>query len=67
MHTLYENLFIKLPSHMMGLSVTVLCTPCMGVNLWGESPLYANPANISDILAKALAEGKDVKVTADLI
>jgi len=23
----------------------VLCTPGMGVNLWGESPLYMNPVN----------------------
>jgi len=30
----------------------------MGVNLWGESPLYVNPANMVDILAKVLAEGK---------
>ena len=30
----------------------------MGVNLWGESPLYVNPANVVDILAKVLAEGK---------
>jgi hypothetical protein len=22
-----------------------LCTPGMGVNLWGESPLYVNPVN----------------------
>ena len=21
------------------------CTPGMGVNLWGESPLYVNPVN----------------------
>jgi hypothetical protein len=24
-------------------------TPGMGVNLWGESPLYVNPANVKDI------------------
>ena len=30
----------------------------MGVNLWGVSPLYANPANMLDILAKVLVEGK---------
>jgi hypothetical protein len=23
-----------------------LCTPGMGVNLWGESPLYVNPLNL---------------------
>jgi hypothetical protein len=22
-----------------------LCTPGMGVNLWGESPLYVNPVS----------------------
>ena len=26
-----------------------LCTPGTGVNLWGESPLYMNPANVIDI------------------
>jgi len=43
-----------------GLAVrwTELCTPGMGVNLWGESPLYVNPVNIVNILTKILAEGK---------
>ena len=27
----------------------LLCTPGMGVNLWGESPLYMNPVNVIDI------------------
>jgi hypothetical protein len=35
-----------------------LCTPSMGVNLWGESPLYANPVNVLNTLTKVLAEGK---------
>ena len=35
-----------------------LCTPGMGVNLWGESPLYVNPVNVLNILTKILAEGK---------
>jgi len=35
-----------------------MCTPGMGVNLWGESPLYVNPVNMLKILAKVLAEGK---------
>ena len=28
----------------------------MGVNLWGESPLYVNPVNMLNILTKVLAE-----------
>ena len=32
-----------------------MCTPGMGVNLWGESPLYVNPAKA---LAEVLAENK---------
>jgi len=39
-----------------------LCTPGMGVNLWGESPLYVNPVNMLNILTKVLAEGKGVIV-----
>ena len=35
-----------------------LCTPVMGVNLWGVSPLYVNPVNVLITLAKVLAEGK---------
>ena len=35
-----------------------MCTPGMGVNLWGESPLYVNPVNVLNILTKILAEGK---------
>jgi len=39
----------------------LLCTPGMGVNLWGESPLYVNPVSKSlDLLAQVLAEGKGV-------
>jgi hypothetical protein len=34
------------------------CTPGMGVNLWGVSPLYMNPVNMLNILTKILAEGK---------
>ncbi len=30
----------------------------MGVNLWGESPLYVKPVNVLNILTKILAEGK---------
>ena len=41
---------------------TSLCTPGMGVNLWGESPLYVNPAKMLKILTKVLAEGKGVAV-----
>jgi hypothetical protein len=36
------------------------CTPGMGVNLWGESPLYMNPVNVLNILTKILAEGKGI-------
>ena len=37
---------------------TALCTPGMGVNLWGASPLYVSPVNMLNILTKVLAEGK---------
>ena len=30
----------------------------MGVNLWGESPLYVNPVKVLNILTKVLAEDK---------
>jgi len=30
----------------------------MGVILWGESPIYVNPVNVLNTLAKVLAEGK---------
>jgi hypothetical protein len=30
----------------------------MGVNLWGESPLYVNPASVFTTFAQVLAEGK---------
>jgi len=35
-----------------------LCTPGIGLNLWGESPLYVNPVNVLNTLTKILAEGK---------
>ena len=35
-----------------------LCTPGMGVNLWGESPLYVNPVKCLNHLTQVLAEGK---------
>jgi hypothetical protein len=37
-----------------------LCTPGMGVNLWGVSALYVNPVNVKSswTLTKVLAEGK---------
>jgi hypothetical protein len=35
-------------------------TPGMGVNLWGESPLYVNPVKILNILANVLGDGKGV-------
>jgi hypothetical protein len=34
------------------------CTPDIGVNLWGASPLYVNPVNVLNILTKVLAEDK---------
>jgi len=39
-----------------------LCTPGMGVNLWGVSPLYVNPVNMLNILTKILAKGKGIVV-----
>jgi hypothetical protein len=38
------------------------CTPGMGVNLWGASPLYMNPVNVLNTLAKVLADGKGIFV-----
>ncbi|MGB9497033.1 MAG: hypothetical protein ACKVE3_04065 [Dissulfuribacterales bacterium] len=38
------------------------CTPGMGVNLWGESPLYMNPVPSFMMVAKVPAEGKGVTV-----
>ena len=32
----------------------------MGVNLWGESPLYVNPVKVLNTLTKVLAEDKGV-------
>jgi hypothetical protein len=37
-----------------------MCTPGMGVNSWGVSPLYVNPVNVLSILTKILAEGKGI-------
>jgi hypothetical protein len=37
-----------------------MCTPGMGANLWGESPLYVNPVNVLNMLTKILAEGKGI-------
>ena len=31
---------------------SALCTPGMGVNLWGASPLYVNPVNEFNSLTK---------------
>ena len=42
------------------------CTPGMGVNLWGESPLYVNPVNVFNTLTKVLADGKGVSVRKGL-
>ena len=38
----------------------------MGVNLWGESPLYVNPVNVLSTLAKVLADGKGIFVRSCL-
>jgi len=45
---------------------SALCTPGMGVNLWGESPLYVNPAKSFNNLAEVLAEGKGVSARKGL-
>ena len=44
-------------ARLAAVACTPLCTPGMGVNLWGESPLYVNPVNVK-ALTKVLAEGK---------
>jgi len=31
---------------LLGRPLKFLCTPGMGVNLWGASPLYVNPVNV---------------------
>ena len=41
-----------------GICLIDLCTPGMGVNLWGVSHLYVSPVNVLNILTKILAEGK---------
>ena len=38
----------------------------MGMNLWGESPLYVNPVNVFNTLTKVLADGKGVSVRKGL-
>ena len=43
---------------LFAVPCTLLCTPGMGVNLWGERPLYVNPVNVFNTLTKVLAEGK---------
>ena len=48
-----------------GNSSTRVCTPVMGVNLWGASPLYLNPSPSRDG-AKVLAEGKGVSARRGL-
>jgi hypothetical protein len=48
------------------VSSTGLCTPGMGVNLWGESPLYVNPVNVFNTLTKVLTDGKGVSVRKGL-
>jgi len=37
------------------------CTPGMGVNLWGESPLYMNPVNVKNI-DTSTSQGKGAHV-----
>ena len=37
----------KKPRHKPGRLCKGLCTPGMGVNLWGESPLYVSPVNMN--------------------
>jgi len=44
------KLFLSAPSR--------LCTPGMGVSLWGASPLYVNPVKVFNRLTKVLADGK---------
>ena len=46
--------------YLYPLKFTRWCTPGMGVNLWGESPLYVKSVNGNSLstLTKLLAEGK---------
>jgi hypothetical protein len=51
---------------VLGVKLTDRCTPGMGVNLWGASPLYVNPVNVFSKLTKVLVEGKGVSVRKGL-
>jgi len=42
------------------------CTPGMGVNLWGASPLYENPITVVRRGKTVLAEGKGVSARRGL-
>jgi hypothetical protein len=42
------------------------CTPGMGVNLWGASPLYENPITVVRRGKPVLAEGKGVSARRGL-
>ena len=48
----------------MGVNLSALSSRPKG--LWGESPLYVNPAKSFNNLAKVLAEGKGVSVRKGL-
>jgi len=48
------------------VALIALCTPGMGVNLWGVSHLYVNPVNVLNTLAKVLADGKGISARSCL-
>jgi len=55
LHTyLSGNLTRRLTGGRSPSLLNLLCTPGMGVNLWGASPLYVNPVNVLNILTKVL-------------
>jgi hypothetical protein len=58
--------FSRTRSAAKRVGCNAVCTPGMGVNLWGESPLYVNPVNDFNTLTKVLADGKGVSVRKGL-
>ena len=58
------KLTIKIIQNIGGFNrPNALCTPGMGVNLWGESPLYVNLRVLPAKIRKVLAEGNCGRAT----
>ena len=51
--SLFRWLTPRLRSDALAASLcSRMCTPGMGVNLWGESPLYVNPVYVNNYVHK---------------